>query len=52
MAELALIMGFTACVALYFMEQLEEEIEVPLWMEHVHGPYYRKKYTLLKGRYW
>lgn len=52
MAELVLIVGLAASLALYLLESREEEIEIPLWMEHVHGPYYRKKYTLLKGRYW
>ena len=57
MAELALIIGFTATLGLALMEhcaaESEEEFsEAPLWMDYVKGPYVRTKRTVLKGRDW
>lgn len=54
MTELALIVGFTALMALCVLEAsvIEEEDvpDTPLWMDYVSGPYVRTKRTVLKGR--
>lgn len=52
MTELMLIVGFAGMALLWWLESNAPEEEAPLWIEHVHGPYVRTKYTALKGRDW